>query len=85
MKVEVVHRVRVVNVAQPKKQSWHISSLGVVVPLFFSITMLATTTATEKQQKQANKENDGEPIAVPCRTVISVCCFTENTSKLGKR
>lgn len=35
VKVEVVHRVRVVNVAQPKMQSWHISSLGVVVPRCF--------------------------------------------------
>ena len=39
----------------------------------------------QQQQKQANKEKDGEPIAVPFRTVISVRRFTENTSKLGKR
>ena len=55
----------------------------------FCITVLATATATKKkkqqQQKQGNKEKDGEPIAVPFRTVISVRRFTENTSKLGKR
>ena len=35
VKVGVVHSVRVVDVAQPKKQSLHISSLGVVVPRCF--------------------------------------------------